>query len=188
MPPLKERKAADNIKLETIHTVDGIRLPRAVPVLQICGTKIFVAAYLDRLWFVLRRPRVSGEGPIAVPATLETAAAARFSSFSMRHVRSAGTDPEEATSCFSRRTGGGNCRSAFSKPIAFPLPANHSPRVLQVYFCIILIKSSASINRTGVGFVHIRVVREASPPALSARGFPWFCVFRVCLCVTGFET
>ncbi|WP_141098779.1 hypothetical protein [Rhizobium esperanzae] len=74
MPPLKERKVAANIKLEIIHMVDGICLPQAVAVLQICGTKIFVGAYPDRLCFDLHRPRVSGEGPIAVPAALETAA------------------------------------------------------------------------------------------------------------------
>ncbi|ARQ09378.1 hypothetical protein NXC12_CH01308 [Rhizobium etli] len=120
MPPLKDRRVADNIKFETIHVVDGLCLPQAVPVLQICGTKIFVAAYPDRLCFDLHRPRVPGEGPIAVPATLETAAS-RGPTFifivaarSKRQSRSGGR-----TNCFSRRTGGGNCRGAFQNRSPF---------------------------------------------------------------------
>ncbi|ARO29324.1 hypothetical protein NXC14_CH01339 [Rhizobium sp. NXC14] len=119
MPPLKDRKAAGNIKLETIHMVDGICLPQAMPVLQICGTKIFVAAHPDRLWFVPHWPRVSGEGPIAVPAMLEMAVAARFSSFSLRHVRIARTIRREERAVSAAAPAAGTAPAPFQNRSPF---------------------------------------------------------------------
>ena len=79
-------------------------------------------------------------------------------------------------------------RCSPSTAMGFLLPANHRQHATRVYFCCILIKSSTSINRTGVGFVHIRAIRQAFRQRHRPHGFPWFCVFRVCVCVTGFET
>ena len=81
-----------------------------------------------------------------------------------------------------------NRRDSPSKANGFLLPANNQQHATRVYFCCILIKSSTSINRTGVGFVHIRAIRQAFRQRHRHHGFPWFCVFRVCVCVTGFET